>query len=152
MGRGPLIRSGELTLRPLRYRDRDLWNQVRRVNRDWLNPWEATRPDVDGDGPLPSYNGMIHFQNQELKAGRSYSMAMWISDEGRERFIGQVTLGGIVMGAYRGGYIGYWIDQRYAGRGYTTRAVVALTDYAFQFLNFTVLKLTYVLKIPLRKK
>ena len=62
-------------------------------------------------------------------------MGMWIADGDIQRFIGQVTLGGIVMGAYRGGYIGYWIDQRYSGRGYTTRAVVALTDYAFSVLK-----------------
>mgnify|MGYP006266649759 CR=1 FL=1 len=133
--RGPIIKDQELILRPLRLRDRSVWNQVRRINRDWLNPWEATRPHIDGDGPLPNYAQMIHFHNQELKAGRSYSMALWILEAGRERFIGQVTLGGIVMGAYRGGYIGYWIDQRFAGRGYTTRAVIALTDFAFERLQ-----------------
>ena len=135
LNRGPIIQDGELTLRPLRYRDRDIWSQVRRINRDWLTSWEATRPEIDGDGPLPSYNEMIRYQNQEMKAGRSYSMGMWIADGDNQRFIGQVTLGGIVMGAYRGGYIGYWIDQRYAGRGYTTRAVVALTGYAFSVLK-----------------
>ncbi len=133
--RGPILRDRELTLRPLRFRDRDIWMQVRRVNRDWLTPWEATRPDLDSDGPLPSYFGMVAFQNQEMKAGRSYSFGLWISDQGNERFIGQVTLGGIVMGAYRGGYIGYWIDQRFAGRGFTTRAVVAVTEFAFSQLQ-----------------
>lgn len=133
--RGPVIRERELTLRPLRLRDKAIWSQVRRVNRDWLSHWEATRPDVEGDGPLPSYAEMIRYQNQEMKAGRSYSMGLWISDGGIERFIGQVTLGGIVLGAYRGGYIGYWIDQRFSGRGYITRAVVALTEFAFSELK-----------------
>jgi ribosomal-protein-alanine N-acetyltransferase len=78
---------------------------------------------------------MIRFQNKELRAGRSYSLGLWIADGKSEIFIGQVTLGGIVLGAYRGGYIGYWIDQRFAGRGYTTRAVIALTNYAFSVLQ-----------------
>ena len=130
-----IIRDNELLLRPLRYRDRDLWNQVRHVNRDWLSPWEATRPEIEADAPLPSFAQMIHFQNQELKAQRSYSLGMWLSDGGKERLIGQVTLGGIVLGAYRGGYIGYWIDQRFASRGFTTRAVIALTQFAFSELN-----------------
>lgn len=133
--RGPMIRDRELVLKPLRYRDRDIWHQVRRINREWLNPWEATRPEIDSDGPLPNYAEMIRFQNKEMKAGRSYSLGLWLTDGGNERFIGQVTLGGIVMGAYRGGYIGYWIDQRFAGRGYTTRAVIALTEYAFTHLQ-----------------
>jgi len=96
--RGPIIRDRELVLMPLRYRDRDLWHQVRRINREWLNPWEATRPEIDSDGPLPNYAEMIRFQNKELKAGRSYSLGLWLTDGGNERFIGQVTLGGIVMG------------------------------------------------------
>jgi ribosomal-protein-alanine N-acetyltransferase len=49
-------------------------------------------------------------------------------------FIGQLTLGGIVYGAYRGGYIGYWIDQNFAGRGYMPRAVVRATEFAFSEL------------------
>ncbi len=131
----PVIRDHELTLRPLRYRDRDIWNQVRRVNHEWLNPWEATRPGIENQGALPTYFEMIHYQNQESKAGRSFSFGLWLSDGDQNRFIGQITLGGIVMGAYRGGYIGYWVDQRYANRGYTTRAVVALTNYAFTELK-----------------
>jgi ribosomal-protein-alanine N-acetyltransferase len=78
---------------------------------------------------------MIHHQNRESKAGRSYSLGLWLSDGKEQRFIGQVTLGGIVMGAYRGGYIGYWIDQRYSGRGYMTRAVTALTDFGLHELQ-----------------
>ncbi len=133
--KSPIIKDSELTLRLLRFRDRDIWNQVRRVNQEWLNPWEATRPEVENQGALPTYFEMIHFQNQEAKAGRSYSFGLWLSDGVENRFIGQITLGGIVMGAYRGGYIGYWVDQRFANRGYTTRAVRALTDYAFSELN-----------------
>jgi ribosomal-protein-alanine N-acetyltransferase len=46
-----------------------------------------------------------------------------------------VTLGGIVFGAMRGAHIGYWIDQKYAGRGLTTRAVIAMTEYGFSELD-----------------
>ena len=43
-------------------------------------------------------------------------------------------MGGIVFGAYRGAHIGYWIDQRYANRGYATRAVKTLTQFGFNEL------------------
>jgi ribosomal-protein-alanine N-acetyltransferase len=49
--------------------------------------------------------------------------------------IGQITLGGIIFGAMRGAHIGYWIDQRFASRGYTTRAVKLLTKYGFETLK-----------------
>lgn len=135
--KAPVIRDGELTLRLLRIRDRDLWTQVRRVNSEWLTPWEATRPELPNgtaQGPLPTYVQMVAHQRREAKHGRAFTMGMWLTDGQKERFIGQITLGGVVYGAYRGGYIGYWVDQRFANRGYTTRAVRALTDFAFSTL------------------
>lgn len=131
----PKLQDGELTLRLLRWRDRDIWTQVRRINSEWLNPWEATRPEAIDSTPLPSYFQMVAHQKREAKAGRSFSFGLWIAHENKERFIGQITLGGIVYGAYRGGYIGYWIDQRFANRGYTTRAVTMATKFAFEKLN-----------------
>ena len=135
--KAPVLREGELVLRSLRYRDRDLWTQVRRINREWLTPWEATRPDKVDSTPLPSYFQMVAHQKREAKHGRSFTMGMWIVDSNRgdERFIGQITLGGIVYGAYRGGYIGYWIDQRFSSRGYTSRAVKMMTVFAFEQLQ-----------------
>ena len=35
----------------------------------------------------------------------------------------------------RGAHIGYWIDQRYSNRGYTTRAVQLLTKFGFEQLR-----------------
>ena len=78
---------------------------------------------------------MVRYYRKEGRELRSLSLAIWLRESDRERFIGQITLGGLVFGAYRGGHIGYWIDQRYANRGYTTRAVKALTHYGFSELN-----------------
>ncbi len=125
----------EVTLQPLRYQDRTAWQQVRRINSEWLAPWEATRPPVDSDGALPSFFEMVRYYKKEGKSLRSLSFAIWISEKGSSKLIGQITLGGLVFGAYRGGHIGYWIDQRYANRGYATRAVRAVTDFAFSELK-----------------
>lgn len=136
MGSWPyLIADHELTLRPLRYRDRAKWQEVRAANAQWLAPWEATRPPLESDRPLPSYLEMVRYYNKEGRELRSISLGIWLHLSGRDHLIGQITLGGIVLGAYRGGHIGYWIDQRFANRGYTTRAVKALTDFAFNELQ-----------------
>lgn len=133
------ISDGDLILKPLRYRDKPLWESVRNRNREWLDPWEATRPLIAGypDSLLayPSYFHMIRQYAREARALRSISLGMWAVESNRAIFIGQVTLGGIVFGAMRGAHIGYWIDQKYASRGLTTRAVVALTEYGFSELN-----------------
>jgi len=135
----PVIRTSngtsEITLRLLRLRDRKVWDEVRSENKDWLTPWEATRPQIDADLPLPSFPQMVRIGARDAKDLRSLSLGIWVKDRGRERFVGQITLGGIVFGAYRGGYIGYWIDSRYANNGVVTHAVMALTEYAFQELS-----------------
>jgi [ribosomal protein S5]-alanine N-acetyltransferase len=136
MGSWPyLIADQELTLRPLRFRDRAKWQQVRAANAQWLAPWEATRPPLESDRPLPSYFEMVRYYNKEGRELRSVSLGIWLHVGGGDQLIGQITLGGIVLGAYRGGHIGYWIDQRFANRGFTTRAVKALTDFAFNELQ-----------------
>ena len=135
----PVIRTSngtsEITLRLLRMRDRKAWDEVRSENKSWLTPWEATRPQVEADLPLPSFPQMVRMGARDAKDLRSLSLGIWIKDRGRERLVGQITLGGIVFGAYRGGYIGYWIDNRYANNGVVTHAVMALTEYAFEELS-----------------
>ena len=131
-----LLSDGELELRPLRLRDRIKWNRVRGKNREWLQQWEATLPTVTV-GPsaavpqLPSFFSMIATFNREARNGRSFSFVIWKGPN----LIGQITLGGVIYGALRGGHIGYWIDQEFANRGYTTRAVEILTRFGFDQLG-----------------
>ena len=129
------IRQEELILRPLRFKDKKVWDQVREINREWLTPWEATRPVIDSTLPLPSFYQMVMQHKREGREARTISLGIWIRESKREVFIGQITLGGIVFGAMRGAYIGYWIDQRYSNRGYVTRAVKLMTQFGFEKLS-----------------
>ena len=128
-----VLKDNEIYLQPLRFRDRAQWNRVRAENREWLSPWEATIPPISQESyrELPSFYEMVRILNHEARAGRSMSFAIW---QGRN-LIGQISLGGIIYGALRGGNIGYWIDRNYANRGYTTKAVEMLTQYAFEVLR-----------------
>lgn len=127
------IEGKEILLRPLRLRDRAKWNRVRAENRDWLSPWEATIPMVSDESysQLPSYLEMVKILSHEARKGRSFSFALWHNGN----LIGQISLGGVIYGAMRGGHIGYWIDRNYANRGFTTQAVELLTQFAFEELN-----------------
>jgi ribosomal-protein-alanine N-acetyltransferase len=127
--------DGELFLKPIRFRDKSQWDSVRAINRDWLSPWEATRPNIDHKSALPSYYGMVLQLNRELRALRSISLGIWLNENRDQVLIGQITLGGIIFGAMRGAHIGYWIDKRFANRGYTTRAVKLLTKFGFEQLR-----------------
>jgi len=125
------LHEGELTLRPLRLRDRKAWLELRLHNRTWLTPWEATTPIADEAKSLPTYFEMVAFHRREGRAGRSFSFAIWFAG----RLIGQITLGGVSYGAYRGAHIGYWIDESHANKGLTTRAVREVTRFGFDELR-----------------
>jgi ribosomal-protein-alanine N-acetyltransferase len=131
------LHGTEIYLRPLRLRDRKKWLNVRAENREWLSPWEATLPFIPGSDveslqkELPSFFRLVRTLNRESRDGRSISFAIWHENN----LIGQISMGGIILGAMRGAHIGYWIDRSYAGRGYTTEAVNLLTEYGFSVLS-----------------
>ena len=120
------LTDGELRLRPLAPSDARAWSDVRRRNQAWLSPWDATNPPETIDPP-PTFRQMVRRFRAEARAGRSIALAISVN----ETFVGQVTLGGITWGSLRSAYIGYWIDQAVAGRGYMPRAVALVGDYAF---------------------
>lgn len=135
----PVTLYGEnIVLRSPRFRDRAQWDRVRAENREWLAPWEATLPQGPEGSPAsefiskrPSFFAMVRALHREAHAGRSYSLMIWQD----KNLVGQITMGGVIYGALRGGHIGYWIDKNYAGRGYTTEAVKLMTAFGFDGLG-----------------
>lgn len=129
----------DVTLRPMRLRDAADWERVRRRNVGWLRPWEATLPPNATPGP-PTYGALVRGLNRQARQGR---MLPWLivfqpEDHGRSSrpvLAGQLTVSGIVGGSAASGQIGYWIDQRLAGRGLTPTAVAMAVDYCFQTLR-----------------
>lgn len=118
------LRQGPLTLRALRYRDKAAWDDIRARNRDWLKPWDPTPPAPTAS---LSYRQMVRRLNALGRAGETYSFAVVFED----RFVGQVTLGGVVRGSALYAHIGYWIDAAVAGRGVIPTAVAMAVDYGF---------------------
>jgi ribosomal-protein-alanine N-acetyltransferase len=79
-----VLKSEDLTLQALRFRDRPRWNNVRAENRDWLSPWEATIPLIPGDAPenanrLPSYFEMVRTLNSRLEVAAHFHLLSGIS-------------------------------------------------------------------------
>lgn len=132
------LSGSEVTLCPIRYRDKSHWNRVRVENREWLDPWEATFPNIPAGSPAyedssvrPSFFQMVNLARREARTGRSYSFLIWHN----ENLVGQITMGGVIYGAMRGAHIGYWIDQNFANRGFTTQAVELISEFGFTQLG-----------------
>lgn len=122
----PVLRDGEITVRPLRRSDEEAWLRVRADNRDWLRPWEATAPPSAPQAPV-TFAAFVRQERRAWRQGAAFAGVVAIDGE----LVGRVAVGSIRWGAERGGSIGYWIARPHAGRGITPRAVQLLADYAF---------------------
>ena len=121
-----VLKDGRITLRPLRQRDSHAWRQVRMRNASWLHPWEATSPDPVHEA-APTYSAMVRRLRTEAREGRTLPFVVTYDDV----LVGQLTVGGITWGSLRSAYVGYWVDQRVAGRGIIPTAVALASDHCF---------------------
>ena len=120
----PLVLAhGPLTLRPLRKSDAAEFAEVRRANRTWLQRWDATSPDPTYRAP--DFQRLRRILNSQGKRGQGIGLAMVVDGH----FRGQITVNGIQWGSLRSATMGYWIDHRVAGQGFTPLAVAMLTDH-----------------------
>jgi ribosomal-protein-alanine N-acetyltransferase len=121
-----VLRDGRVGLRPLRLRDARPWREVRAANADWLRQWEATSPEPSVD-VAPTYAAMVRRLRREARDGRVMPFVVTYDDA----LVGQLTVGGITWGSLRGAHIGYWVDERVAGRGIMPTAVALASDHCF---------------------
>lgn len=134
-----MLKDGSIILRPLRRRDRRAWQEVRLRNRDWLSKWEAGSPPENGSERDPSFGDVVRFFDDQARSGISAPLVIWYEGV----LVGQITLGGIAYGALRSAHIGYWIDERYAGRGIVPEAVNMVVNYAFNQLRLHRIEINF---------
>jgi ribosomal-protein-alanine N-acetyltransferase len=131
------LQYGDIELAPMQGRFQADWERVRRENLTWLRPWEATLPPGARPGPA-SYGALLRALGRQAKEGRLLPWLILLQPEGSRRspqLVGQLTVSGIVGGSAAWGQIGYWIDQRVAGRGIVPTAVALAVDYCFDVLR-----------------
>jgi ribosomal-protein-alanine N-acetyltransferase len=121
--------DGPVQLRPLRLRDGATWVEVRSRNVEWLREWEATPPGAPAEVPTSAatFVTMTRRLRAEARQGRGLPFAV-IYDGA---LVGQLNASSIVRGSLYSASLGYWIDQRVAGRGIMPTAVALVTDHCF---------------------
>ena len=123
---------GAVGVRPLRLRDAQAWSDVRVRNRAWLEPWEGA-PEAQGNvswedrHSVGVFVALLRTLRRDARAGRGLPFAVTYED----RFVGQVSVSGIVRGAFDSGTLGYWVDREVAGRGVVPTAVALVVDHLF---------------------
>lgn len=122
-----------IVMRPLAPSDFRAWSEVRVHNHDWLTTWEPSRhphqPDPTTDKSV--FSSRCLQRDRDRAAGVAYQFGVFLDDQ----VIGEINLNNVVRGAMQSCTIGYWIDQRHAGHGYTVEGVVLLFQFLFEQLG-----------------
>jgi len=126
------LACGAVEVRPLRARDAGAWSEVRIRNQAWLSPWEGRSPALPPASwrdrhSTAVFAAMLRATRKEARAGRVLPFGLLVDG----RLSGQVTVSSIVRGAFDCGYVGYWVDERVAGRGVLPTALALVLDHCF---------------------
>lgn len=120
----PRLVRGDIAIRSIRQRDARALERELADNRTWLMRWEAhlpgTRPPMSIDGKA-TIKGLL----DAARAGTGVPFAIEVEGE----FAGQLNVSSISWGALQSASLGYWVAERFAGRGVTPTAVALATDY-----------------------
>jgi len=116
-------------VRPLRMRDGSAWVESRSRNVDWLRQWEASPPEGPAAVPtsMATFVAMTRRLRRDARSG--YGLPFVVEVDGR--FAGQLNVSNLTRGSLHSASLGYWIDERFAGRGAMPTAVALVTDHCF---------------------
>ncbi len=119
------------------------WREVRRRNVDWLTKWEPRR--IPGQADVienrDAYAARCSARAREWQLGTGYGFGVF-TEAGD--FAGEVNLSSVQRGPFQNAYVGYWIDEKHAGRGYTPEAVVVAARFAFEELGLHRLQVAII--------
>ena len=129
-------------LRPLVGSDFPAWQEVRRRNVDWLTKWEAQRvhgqPDVVED--RDAFAVRCSARQRERQLGTGFGFGIFVDGD----FAGEINLSAVQRGPFQSAYVGYWIDEKHAGKGYMPESVIVLAQYAFEELHLHRIQISII--------
>jgi [ribosomal protein S5]-alanine N-acetyltransferase len=121
-------------LRALDVGDHDAWREIRMRARDWLEPWEPL-PEIgspDPVGDLDAFRARCGAWERQRQFDTAYGFGLFLLDD---TLMGEVSLGSVLRGPFQSAFIGYWIDEKHAGNGYTPEGVTLVIRYGFETLG-----------------
>ena len=128
-----------VVLRPLVAADFAAWSEVRVRNADWLLKWEPQRipgqPDPARD--RDAFAARCAARERERQLGTGYGFGIFVDGA----FAGEINLNAVQRGPFQNAYVGYWIDEAWAGRSYMPESVIVLARFAFDDLYEELAKL-----------
>lgn len=124
---GPEIENDAYRLRLARYGDFEQWHKLRSESRQFLQPWEPSwRTDELTER---AFRSRVIRSEQEYNSGLSLQLLLF--SRGDKLLLGGLTIGLIRRGAAQCCMIGYWMGERYSGKGHMFAALELAIPYIF---------------------
>jgi ribosomal-protein-alanine N-acetyltransferase len=127
----PIIAGEGVYMRPPNLADYSTWAELRAESRAFLTPWEPTWPA--DDLTRSAFRRRIRRYQDEIRDDHAYPF--FIFRQADQILLGGITLSNVTRGMTQTATLGYWMGERYANRGYMTRAVRSLAPFAFGALR-----------------
>jgi ribosomal-protein-alanine N-acetyltransferase len=133
MERTSTLFGRRVMLRPLVLSDFSAWREVRVRCADWLLKWEPQRlphqPDTTQD--RDAFAVRCSARQRERQLGSGYGFGIFVDGS----FCGEINLSSIQRGPFQNAYVGYWVDEKWAGQGIMPESVIVLARFAFEELH-----------------
>jgi ribosomal-protein-alanine N-acetyltransferase len=127
-----VLHGRRILLRTLSDADYDQWFEVRNRCHDWLLRWEprpANATHLAED--RRSFASRCAIRDRERQLGSAYGFGIFTTN----RLVGELTLSSIQRGPLQSAFLGYWVDEKFAGQGLVPEAVVTALQFAFDSLR-----------------
>lgn len=120
-----------LYLRMPRASDWADWARLRRESQEFLTPWEPSW----GEESLTrtAYWRRLKRNQRKARDGSSYTFLIFTKPD--DTLVGGITLSNVRRGVVQSCSMGYWMGERYAGRGLMSAAIPTALDFAFAVLG-----------------
>lgn len=128
---GPVLVGRTVTLRMPRSRDFREWAKLRGESRAFLEPWEP-RWTPDELEPAAWRQRLRRYRADFI---RGTGISFFVFEKASGSLTGGITLGNIRHGAAQSASIGYWMGERFAGRGLMGEALELVIDHSFRTLR-----------------
>lgn len=132
LGRGgPVIVGRKVMLRMPRQRDYGQWRALREESRAFLEPWEPRW--ADNELSPAAWRQRIRRYRADFAQGTG--LPLFVFDAASGALAGGINVGNIRHGVAQCGSIGYWMGERYAGKGMMQEAVGLVVHHCFTTLR-----------------
>lgn len=128
---GPVLVGGKVMLRLPRGKDYAEWARLRGESRAFLEPWEPrwARDELE----RTAWRQRLRRYRNDFASGAGVSFFIFEAATGA--LAGGITVSNIRHGVSQSASIGYWMGERFAGRGLMAEALQLVVTHCFRRLR-----------------